>query len=248
MKNLKKTDLFWKSKGVLAVATLMLITSWLITLIPLEVCAQETTSPTVYITPALIQVGEEDVEIPPEGITFTVNVTVANVTDLFNWQVMINFTQGVLNFTDTSDAWIPDDHVFSDYSIGTEYIVPPVSPQPGEQGWQRGYIIFGGTLLYPPGINVTGSGTLCQINFTAYQVGFSLMKLNLDAFRGDIRTFLKNSTLKPIPNVAWFDGEVEVIPEFPAFLIIPLFVTATAVALVIAVKGLPKKVWKLHSH
>ncbi len=82
--------------------------------------------------------------------TFTVNVTVYDVIDLYTWQVNVTYDPTLLDVYDVS---LPTDHVFAGkahfavHNIGT------------------GWVFYGGTLLAPEsGVNVA-EGRLAQIEF-----------------------------------------------------------------------------------
>lgn len=85
------------------------------------------------------------------GQTFVVNATITNVTDLFAWQVRVSYKSTTLNF---SDAWLPSGHVFDGKSFFSSD--PHVYVD---------YVLFSVTLFVGE-TSFTGSGVLCQMNFT----------------------------------------------------------------------------------
>lgn len=96
----------------------------------------------------------------------TVEVTIANVTDLLAWQVNLLFNATQLECT---EVLLPSDHIFADLP----YI--EVSPKIDD-----GSILFGCVLLgVQPGVN--GSGVLMEIRFKAKEAGSSTLILNTTA-------------------------------------------------------------------
>jgi hypothetical protein len=87
----------------------------------------------------------------PVGSTFTVDITVTNVSRLYAWQAKLLFNATVLNCT---VATIPVHNVFEGYST------VPVSPVIDNVG---GSVLYGTTMLGSG--NVNGSGILCQFTF-----------------------------------------------------------------------------------
>jgi hypothetical protein len=85
------------------------------------------------------------------GQKFLANVTVTNVTDLWNWQYLINWDPELLNI---SRAFIPDDNVFKGRTI--------VTPTPSIN-YTEGTVKHGAVIL--SGDTFTGSGTLAQLEF-----------------------------------------------------------------------------------
>jgi len=85
------------------------------------------------------------------GDTFTINVTVKDVTDLFSWQIGVRWNASLLNYSSIS---LPANHIFA----GKSYLpAGPDFPEPG-------YLVYG-VSLGPGQKSFTGSGTLCQITF-----------------------------------------------------------------------------------
>ena len=87
----------------------------------------------------------------PVGSTFTVNVTVYDIIDLFTWQINVTFDPALLNMT---NIYVPTDNVFAGKTL---FVIDPYI--------NVGWVIYGATLFAPePGVNVT-QGRLAQIEF-----------------------------------------------------------------------------------
>ena len=116
------------------------------------------------------------------GDTFTINITVTNITDLFIWQFRLYFNSTILRY---DGAWYPGGHVFDDKGI------VPVTPVEGSDE-NGNYIDYGCTLVLVDDV-FTGSGILCQINFTGFVPGSSALSFSETAGRD---TFLLDSNLQ----------------------------------------------------
>lgn len=97
--------------------------------------------------------------IIPPGSTITAAVTVAEVTNLYDWQVGLKYSASVIN---CSAAWIPDNNVFE----GHTFVAPePLVNGPTTDGLN--YLLIGASLIGDDsGVNVP-SGTLFNLNLTA---------------------------------------------------------------------------------
>jgi len=113
------------------------------------------------------------------GSTITINASVIDVSDIYAWQVKITFNPTIIN---CSKIWLPSDHIFAGKSMTD---VPPVLDN------VNGYVMYGATLVgeIP---TFSGSGTLCQLNFTV--IGKGASNINFSTPYGE-DTFLLNSTL-----------------------------------------------------
>ena len=130
----------------------------------------------------------------PVGATFTVNVTVTNVTGMYTWQIDLFFDPTVLNCT---NAWYAENHVFAGKEIVT---VDPVINK------MEGSLLYGCTLLGNEE-TFSGNGTLCQIQFIAVSPGRTALN-----FSGPVDTFLLDSNINDMP-YAKVDGSVVVGSE-----------------------------------
>lgn len=126
------------------------------------------------------------VQVNPSNVTakisetFTINATVANVTDLYSWQIKLYFNTTVLNCT---EAWYPSDHVFAGKNF--------VSVDPSINN-TAGYIVYGSTLIGSE-LGFNGTGTLCQIEFNATGTGETALNLSEEY------TYLLDSNTESIP-------------------------------------------------
>jgi hypothetical protein len=91
---------------------------------------------------------------PPSTI-ITLNITVVDVTDLFTWQVGIQWDPTILNY---SSIDLPSDHVFAGK---TYYEIGPDLSQINE-----GKVYYSLVLAQPTTPTFNGTGTLCQLNLT----------------------------------------------------------------------------------
>jgi len=181
-----------------------------------------------------ITVGEEGVPVNATNPTppFTVNVTVSNVNDLYAWGILLLFNNATLNCSEEM-VWLPEDHVFS-YVSAEKYteVGPFVEYDELQDSWA---IHYGFTLMGTDIPLFSGSGTLCQINFTGIAAGVSSLTIPPT----DPRTALKTPDPESptgLKSIAFDvnDGNVQVIPEFPTFAITPLLIILTIIIVIIS--------------
>jgi PKD repeat protein len=110
------------------------------------------------------------------GETFNVNVTVTNVTDLYEWKILIRFNSTILNATSLvrgpflEKAGLTSWQVWEMYHPGEPYEVINNT---------MGYIIVGDTLMPPlPSNGATGNGTLVTITFIVKAKGATLLSFD----------------------------------------------------------------------
>jgi len=163
----------------------------------------------IAIVPSALTVGEEE-GVPTDP--FLVNVTITDVSDMYSWQVTIFYNNTTLNCT---DVLFPTDNVF--------YGKPSIPVKSLEEGQ-----IMCGSVLMGIVETFTGSGLLCQLNLTGIANGTS----DLEISSSTAETFLLDSAADDI-EFTLENGEIIVVPEFPAFLIVPLLVIATLAAIVV---------------
>lgn len=136
------------------------------------------------------------------GSTFIINLTVADVADLYTWQAQVKFKPSMLN---CDNATFPADHVFAGKTI------IPVTPIIDNVG---GSVTFGASMM-GAGPGFTGTGVLCQIGFTV--VGWGNSTLNYSVPYGS-DTFLLDADLNVIPSMVangYFENRHIVEPQPP---------------------------------
>jgi hypothetical protein len=115
------------------------------------------------------------------GDTFVINLTIADVSNLFCWQFFLTWNPSLLTY---SNATIPPDNIF-----GSRTIVTAIDTSlPGQIGY--------GAALLDPSQAVSGSGTLAQVTLKITQ-GFGRCPLNFASI--GIDTFLLDKYLVDIP-------------------------------------------------
>lgn len=151
--------------------------------------------------------------------TYSANITVSNVTDLYAWSVGLYYQSSLLNATQAVEGPFLE-------AGGAEplFILANFTDRYNST---NGYVLMSCARPYPF-LGVNGSGTLATVTFRAVGTGFSVMHIDTS---GPFLTELDDSNGNPMPYAA-VDGEVNVIPEFPSLAILPLFMIATIVSLV----------------
>jgi len=178
-----------------------------------------TPSPYISLNPT-----EYEAESP--GHSFTINVTINDITDLGVWEFKLNYNTTILDatyvsptpYTENNTDWVPTDALGIFYPDG-----PPTIDDTIGQIW------VGALVPAPLGGGLNGSFPLVTINFTATAKG----SCTLDLYN----TLLGDSYGNEIPHTV-IDGSVTVIPEFPPPTITPILLITT-----LAASLLGKKVW-----
>ena len=122
-------------------------------IMPFSLASPEQTK--IYVDPPSII----NPEISPSQ-DITIGIMVANVTDLYIWQIRLHFEPYVLNCT---AAWVPPENVFE----GLPYYVPPPIIDNEE-----GYVQIGAT-LYGVVLGIDGTGKLANISFHVKHRGYT---------------------------------------------------------------------------
>jgi hypothetical protein len=91
------------------------------------------------------------------GDTFIINITVANVTDLQNWQIKLTWNASLLEYVNVT---LPADHVFA--ASGKAMFTPTPSAESGSVTW-------GCTYINDPYWTFNGTGRLCQVELNMTQ-------------------------------------------------------------------------------
>jgi hypothetical protein len=162
--------------------------------------------------------------VPSVGLSFSVNVTVESVEDLYGWALSLYYPNTVLNGTSAAEgtflkadgnptAFIEDN--FTDSFNATDGLLHVLCTRIGDV----------------PGVN--GSGTLMTVTFKSTSTG-AAENLHLENVQlGD-----SNSTAI---SLAATDGEVTVLTEFPPGLILPMLMMPTLLAGIVCRRRHPKK-------
>jgi len=119
------------------------------------------------------------------GQPLTINLSLSNVANLNAWQITVSFNPKVLNCT---TAWIPENSIFTGYTI--------ISPPPKIDNIKGQITMFA---AMEESVGVSGSGTLCTIQFEAKTLGVSTLNfLNPMKFQLD-GTYLQDPNYNLIP-------------------------------------------------
>jgi len=140
-----------------------------------------------------ISISPSKVDSVATGQTFTVDVAIADVTNLYGWQINVTFNPSVLNANRISEG--------------------PFLKGVNETAWPKPVIdnakgyIFASALLMPPypPAGATGSGTLANITFSVKSGGSSA--LHLDPEKTYLRSVESGSgVIVPIEGIVRQDG------------------------------------------
>ena len=147
----------------------------------------------VWASPATISIGPGSVNDVPVGETFTVDVIITDVTNLYGWLINVTFNPNILKAEEVLEGPF------------LKNVNDTVWPKPVLEN-SKGYVFASASLLppYPP-VGVSGSGTLGNITFTVKSSGSST--LHFDETMTYLRTFdVSGGVVVPIEGVVKQDG------------------------------------------
>lgn len=142
----------------------------------------KTSNPTMSVTPTINAFSGN--QTPPES-TFTVNLTISNINDLWAWSANLTWNPVYLNF---SNVWLPIDNVFNE--AGALFSVVP------ENG-SVSLVCAAGTRMDVRDWSFNGTGTLCQIEMKILAPPSTLpVDCNLTLAQKYWQTFVVDPTLR----------------------------------------------------
>ena len=176
----------------------------------------------VSANPTHVYVDPPTVTIEALGENATIAINVSQVSNVHVYEFWLNYDTTLLDALEVTIGPV---------APGLVYLQPR---DPATDEWkpiydEEGLVKVVVTLLDPS--TFTDSGTLAYITFNGTAAGTSVLELI------DEHTNLYNPDLDTIPSSP-VDGEIVVIPEFPAILVTPLLLIATLAAAL-----LRKKFW-----
>jgi hypothetical protein len=183
----------------------------------ITIYALRTVGPTLEISEPL----PEDTEILPGG-KFDVNITITDVVDLQSINIRIIYNPNIFAIADDSDVDVVYDNIFHvmEGEGNTSFSINNAD----------GYLDYVG-YFYSGHSTFTGSGLLFKVAFTGEVYGLSYLNISI------AETELTDSAGDVIPfNVV--NRNIQVLPEFSALLILPLFMCLTIVAVILSKKKL----------
>jgi len=152
--------------------------------------------------------------------TYSANITLSNVFDLYAWQISLYYQSSVLNGTQAVEG----PFLKSGSPQGTFFILSNFTDN---YNATYGYVLMSCARLGATG-GTSGGGTLATVTFKAKGTGSSVVHIDTT---GPFLTTLDDPNGNSIPYFA-VDGTLNVVPEFPSSAILPLFMIGTLISLV----------------
>lgn len=162
---------------------------------------------------------EAPAEVPAGG-TFNASIIAQDVTNLYGWEFIVNWTAGTINCTGET----------VNYAVWSSFLGPWVTEPINNTLGQYHQSLT----AKAPGTPVTGTFWLANVTFQVIKGPCNTTDLNLKAAPGYIYCLL-DSNADEIPH-QFVKASVHVIPEFATFLMLPLLMMLSAFSLVIAKK------------
>ena len=191
-------------------------------LAPTPVKAQQTALEIPAVTPQ-----------PEPGEEFNITINVVDVTDLNAFGISLVWNADICEYTGTvGEPPAVIDKIWLKMFTGQSIVGPFIEKISNTEGTIVGY----GVGLMAGQTTFNGTGALIIVEFRAKALG--LIGLNFtDPPPPASPTGIEDSQGQLIPHDR-IVAEIPVVPEFPAYLLMPLFLTATIIAVVLA-----KTVW-----
>jgi len=168
--------------------------------------------PVVFVDPQLIN--------QPIGVVFDVNITIANVTDLYGWEFNVTFDPSVLNCTGIVEGPFLKQ-------AGTTWPLPPKIDN------DAGFVFAGSSLFPPPANGASGNGTLATITFNVTANGasaFHFSKTKLNGWVGGLPVPISHTAVGSFFSNITDAAVIDVLPAkneaYPTWTI-PLNITVT---------------------
>lgn len=159
-------------------------------------------SPTVAIT---------DVHVTEPGMTFLVNITVTDVSNLKTWAINLTWDPTIIKITTGDPAGLKPLNAQEKYNVYEGPFLKAVREtgtfQVREIDNEHGRINKLSCGYELAGETASGSGVLVTINFTCVSVGTTTIKITGPSFEYPGQSFLEDSTGNEIPHVDK-DGKV----------------------------------------
>jgi len=186
---------------------------------------------TAKAQPTVISVQPSHLDVPAPGETFELNVTIADSPAIVQWTIRVQYNPSVLApilANETTQEPLIDKGDF--LSQGGTYSTA-LMPKPMTQANKTAGVIYEITEIFLDldELGPSGSGWLCTLHFNATASGTSDVTI-YESYLLDKDGVFQDSTQQK--------GTVTVIPEFPAALILPLFLITTAI-----IVGVSKIAW-----
>jgi hypothetical protein len=164
---------------------------------------------------------------PATGTNFTISVIAENVSGLYGWEFVLTWTPGVINCTKQACNML----IWGEDNALGPWMTHPIDNVAGEYHQS--------VTATSPGTPQTGTFWLVNVTFYTILGQGNLTTLHLQKAEGYTAYCLIDDSANEIPHL-YQDGNVDVVPEFPAILMLPLLMILSTASLV-AVKSIRKR-------
>ncbi len=186
----------------------------------ISICAIRVTNAQITI----VSVKPTYLEVPELGQTFMIDINVTDVTNLFAYEIQLFYKRDIINATSAvrppghflEPELDPNDCVVFRWEIENDF----------NATYGRIWLAF---TLRAPETGRSGSGILARLTFNGTNVGTTPLILADDRGRVGQVLLAQYPDGASIANMTE-DGNVNVIPEFPMEMILPLFLIALLTA------------------
>jgi hypothetical protein len=201
------------------------------------VCLVQTSNVVVNAQTGTVVSAVPQTSTPQVGQTLTVNLTIANVQNLYGLDVTLDWNSSILNLvtnkTYLGTAYIPGgvlygDQISNDFTPGDVYVNTSLSTT-------NEYHLIATSVA--PAYSFNGSGTIATLTFTVTNPGYSALKLQSELAD---HPEPGETTSNPIGHQDSSSAvNASAIPEFPGVIALALLVGVVTVVILFS-----KRTWK----
>lgn len=178
----------------------------------------------VWAEDAIISIEPSFQSIPQVGVTFTINVSISNVENLFGYDFILWYNTSVLDCL--SVEW-PGNHFLTPTKDPNNFFWIKTIEDDFNETTGAVRVVATLTNGEPP---KNGSGLLVKITFNSTATGLSPLQLYWPGYIYPAK--LSDPAGNPIPCTA-NTSEVEIVPEYSALTIILIIVALTVITIII---------------
>ena len=168
------------------------------------------------LQPTVVSITPESYTVPDIGLTFTLNISIQNVNNLYAWEITLYYPNDILNGTTITEGPF--------LKTGNQPTFFSIIEFNDTYDNTHGRLIAFCSRLKQDTPGVSGNGTLATITFKSKSTN-GPKTLHLE----DVK--LLDPNLNEIPYTT-ADSEIKVIPEHPTTLI-PIIITTTTIIAII---------------
>jgi hypothetical protein len=177
------------------------------------------------LQPTIVSILPESYTVPDIGLTFTLNISIQNVNNLYAWEITLHYPNDILNGTTITEGPF--------LKTGNQPTIFSIIEFNDTYSNTHGRLIAFCSRLKPDTPGISGNGTLATITFKSKSTN-GPKTIHLENVK------LLDPNLNEIPCTT-ADSQIKVIPEHPTTIIPIIITTTTMIAIIIKRRQKPSK-------